>query len=263
MPNHYHLLLQTPRANLSDAVGWFQTNYSVRFNRRHRRSGHLYQGRFKAHLVEADAYARQLVKYIHLNSVRPSDKKKPIPAGRAGALETYPWSSRPAYAGRTQAAPPEWLCLDWLSYFGRTRRVAQTEYRREMAAAFGEVLACQWTELRQGMVLGGESFWNRARQSLEESAGEEEIRWRRRADRDEMLRCIAAWTIREADWHVALWLQVRVGGQRMTELAKEYGYRDGSSVHRVVQRLEQAAQADPVLAAHLKQLADRVSSVKS
>jgi REP element-mobilizing transposase RayT len=57
-----HLLLHTPRVNLSAAVGWFQTTYSVRFNRRHRRSGHLYQGRFKAHLVEADGYARQLVK---------------------------------------------------------------------------------------------------------------------------------------------------------------------------------------------------------
>ena len=54
MSNHYHLLIQTPRANLSAAVGWLQTTYSVRFNRRHRRSGHLYQGRFKAHLVEAD-----------------------------------------------------------------------------------------------------------------------------------------------------------------------------------------------------------------
>ncbi len=55
MPNHYHLLLQTPRANLSAAAGWLQTTYSIRFNRRHRRSGHLFQDRFKAHLVEVAA----------------------------------------------------------------------------------------------------------------------------------------------------------------------------------------------------------------
>ena len=67
--NHYHLLLQTPRANLTGALGWLQATYSIRFNRRHKRSGHLFQGRFKAHLVEADLYARQLVKYIHLNPV--------------------------------------------------------------------------------------------------------------------------------------------------------------------------------------------------
>ena len=54
MSNHYHLLIQTPRANLSAAVGWLQTTYSVRFNRRHRPGGHPYQGRFKAHWVDAD-----------------------------------------------------------------------------------------------------------------------------------------------------------------------------------------------------------------
>jgi REP element-mobilizing transposase RayT len=70
MPNHYHLLLQTPQANLSAAAGWLQTTYSVRFNRRHRRSGHLFQGRFKAQLVEEDAYAAEWIEYIHLNPVR-------------------------------------------------------------------------------------------------------------------------------------------------------------------------------------------------
>ena len=62
MPNHYHLLTQTPRGNLSQAVGWLQATYAARFNRRHRRCGHLFQGRFKAHLVDADAYARPLLR---------------------------------------------------------------------------------------------------------------------------------------------------------------------------------------------------------
>ena len=66
--------------------GWLQTTYSVRFNRRHRRSGHLFQGRFKAHLVEEDAYARELIKYMHLNPVRPKDKRKPIPPELMGEL---------------------------------------------------------------------------------------------------------------------------------------------------------------------------------
>jgi REP element-mobilizing transposase RayT len=87
MPNHYHLLMQTPRANLSAAAGWLQTTYSVRFNRRHRRSGHLFQGRFKAHLVEEDAYARELIKYIHLNPIRPKDKRKPVPVELTGGTQ--------------------------------------------------------------------------------------------------------------------------------------------------------------------------------
>jgi len=70
MPNHYHLVIETPRPYLSQAMGWLQTTYTIRFNRRHRRSGHLFQGRFKAHVVDRDAYARTLVCYVHLDPVR-------------------------------------------------------------------------------------------------------------------------------------------------------------------------------------------------
>ena len=90
-----------------------------------------------------------------------------------------------------------------------------------------------------------------------------EIRWRRRADGDEVSRLVASLVAQEADRRVAIWLRVRVGGQRMTELAKEYRYRDGSGVHRVVHRLEEAAKEDRDLAHRRQQLADRVSSVKS
>ncbi|MSR64594.1 MAG: hypothetical protein EXS18_02305, partial [Verrucomicrobiae bacterium] len=71
MPNHYHLVVATPRGNLSRAIGWLQVTYTVRFNRRHRRSGHLFQGRFKAQLVDGEEYGRELVRYVHLNPVRP------------------------------------------------------------------------------------------------------------------------------------------------------------------------------------------------
>ncbi|MCU0876063.1 MAG: hypothetical protein MUE50_27385 [Pirellulaceae bacterium] len=115
-----------------------------------------------------------------------------------------------------------------------------------------QVIPSPWDDLRHGLVLGGESLWNRARELLDQAEGHEEmIRWRRRADGDEVSRLVAALVAQEADRRVALWLRVRVGGQRMTELAKEYGYRDGSGVHRVVHRL----------AHRLQQLADRVSRV--
>src|SRR5687768_14935552 len=78
MPNHYHLLVETPRGNLSQATGWLQATYTIRFNRRHRRSGHLFQGRFKAHLIERDGYAPTLLRYVHLNPVRAREKKAAI-----------------------------------------------------------------------------------------------------------------------------------------------------------------------------------------
>jgi len=262
MPNHYHLLLQTPRANLSAATGWLQTTYSVRFNRRHRRSGHLFQGRFKAHLVEEDAYARALIQYIHLNPVRPKDKRKAIPPELTNELSAYRWSSHRAYAG-LDGKPPSWLCLDWLSYFGRTRKAARAEYCRQIDQMFGKPVVSPWQELRHGLVLGGEELWEKTRGLIAESQGEEEIRWRRRADADEMSRLIQSLVAGEADRRVAIWLRVRLGGERMTTVAADYGYRDVSGIHRVVQRLEKKAEEDQVLARRLKAIENQVSNVKS
>jgi len=262
MPNHYHLLLQTRRANLSASVGWLQTTYSVRFNRRHRRSGHLFQGRFKAHLVEEDAYAGELIKYIHLNPVRPKNKRKPIPRDLKGKLARYRWSSHRAYAGLDRKPRP-WVCLKWLSYFGRTRKAAQQEYRRQIGQMFGQVVRSPWEDLQHGLVLGGDALWQKVRGLIADAKGDEEIRWRRRADAEETSRIIQSLVAQEADRGVAIWLRVRLGGERMTTVAADYGYRDGSGVHHLVQRLEQKAKHDQALARRLKALAQDVTSIKS
>src|SRR5260221_14047608 len=70
MPNHYHLLVQTPPANLSQAVQWLNVSYSVWFNRRHRRVRPLFQGRFKDILVATDGNHWEVSRYIHLNPIR-------------------------------------------------------------------------------------------------------------------------------------------------------------------------------------------------
>ena len=263
MSNHYHLLMQTPRANLSAAVGWLQTTYSVRFNRRHRRSGHLFQGRFKAHLVEEDAYAQQLIKSIHLNPVRPRDKRRPVPAKLKGELRKYRWSSHLAYAGLGKQAAVPWVCLDWLSYFGHTRKLAQTEYRRPIDQMFGQVISSPWQDLRHGLVLGGESLWRKVHGLVVKSQGDAEICWCRRVDAEETSRVVRSLVAQEADRRVAIWLRVRLGGERMTRVAADYGYRDGSGIHRVLQRLEERAKDDPSLARHLEALTQHVSGVKS
>src|ERR1700747_295652 len=70
MPNHYHLLVQTPQANLSQAVQWLNVSYSVWFNRKHRRGGPLFHGRVKTRLVATDGHHREVSRYIHLNPIR-------------------------------------------------------------------------------------------------------------------------------------------------------------------------------------------------
>jgi len=119
MDNHYHLLAETLEANLARTMRQLNGNYAQQFNRIHRRVGHLFQARYKALLVDRDAYLVELSRYIHVNPVR---------AGIVGCADEYPWSSARAYIG-AHAAPPFLTVAEVLGHFGRTRRRAQPRYR--------------------------------------------------------------------------------------------------------------------------------------
>lgn len=103
MDNHYHLLIETPEANLSLGMRQLNGVYAQRFNRRHGRVGHVLQGRFKAIVVDRDSYLLELCRYVVLN---------PIRAGRVEHIERYAWSSYPATMGLAQC--PAWLKTDWV-----------------------------------------------------------------------------------------------------------------------------------------------------
>jgi putative transposase len=104
MSNHYHLLLETPEANLVAGMKWFQSTYTLRFNRRHRQGGHLFQGRYKAIVVDPEErnYLLSLSDYIHLNPVRAGLLPE------RGKLFDYRWNSYPAYV-KGGALSPWWL----------------------------------------------------------------------------------------------------------------------------------------------------------
>ena len=150
-----------------------------------------------------------------------------------------------------------------MSYFGRTRRVAQAAYRRQIDQMFGQVIRSPWEDLRHGLVLGSDALWDKVRGLVAKAKGDEEIRWRRRADAEESSRVSASLVAQDADRRAAIWLRVRLSGERMTTVAANYGYRDGSGIHRVVQRLEKKAKDDHALARRLKALAEKMSSIKS
>lgn len=108
MSNHYHLLLETPDGNLSHILQYLNGSYTTYFNIKRKRSGHLFQGRFKSILIEADTYAIELSRYIHRN---------PLRAGMVDAPHQYEWSSYRAYIGIS--ARPRWLSTDLiLAQFG-------------------------------------------------------------------------------------------------------------------------------------------------
>jgi len=120
MDNHYHLLVETPLGNLPQIMHHINGAYTTYFNVKRKRSGHLFQGRYKAILVAIDEYAKELSRYIHLNPVRA--KLVEIP-------EKYDWSSYKFYIGKQKS--PKWLYRNFiLSYFGTDISNAQKGYQR-------------------------------------------------------------------------------------------------------------------------------------
>lgn len=112
MDNHFHLIIQTPLANLSAFMQGLQTQYGVYFNRKYRRSGHVFQGPYKAELIEEDRYLLLLSRYVHLNPVQTLSFKDNNLKERVQALRAYPWSS---YRGYTRLEKrTEWLDYDLL-----------------------------------------------------------------------------------------------------------------------------------------------------
>jgi REP element-mobilizing transposase RayT len=97
MPNHFHLLLMTPRPNLNSFMQRFNTAYTVYYNRRHERSGHLYQGRYKAIGVDSDSYLLELSRYLHLNPVRIKENSQLELKEKTRIVSGYPWSSYLGY----------------------------------------------------------------------------------------------------------------------------------------------------------------------
>jgi len=95
MTNHFHLIVKTPRANLQDFMRHFSISYTAYFNKRHGRSGHLYQGRYKAFLIDADSYLLEVSRYLHLNPIHTKQLAISNDEEKREYLRNYLWSSYP------------------------------------------------------------------------------------------------------------------------------------------------------------------------
>ena len=145
MTNHYHLLVETVDPTLSRGMRQLNGVYTQAFNRKHQRVGHVFQGRFKAILVEKEAHLLELSRYVVLNPVR---------AGLVRAAKDWQWSSYRATAGLTDPAP--FLTTDWiLSQFGEDKVKAQKLYRRFVSQGRG---VSPWEELKGQIYLGSDDF---------------------------------------------------------------------------------------------------------
>ena len=154
MDNHYHLLIETPNGNLSRGMRQLNGVYTQRFNSFHGSGGRVFQGRFKAILVEPNGFLLELCRYIVLNPLRLKAVKN---------INRYRWSSYRATAGEIQA--PVWLNTDWvLGHFGRSSSVAQRKYAEYVEA--GANLPSPLTKVASQVLLGNAAFVKKMKQRL-------------------------------------------------------------------------------------------------
>jgi putative transposase len=221
MTNHYHLVVETPDANLSKGMRQLNGVYTQRFNRSHGRVGHVFQGRFKAILVEKDNYLLELARYVVLN---------PLRAKMVRRLEQWRWSSFPATCG--QVAKPDWLQVDFiLSQFAAQRARAIAKY-----VAFvheGARLPSVWSQLQGQVYLGSEAFVKKMQALVDKKPTLTEIP---RAQRRALKRALSDY----ADAHArdeAIALAYLSGQHTMAAIATHFGVHY-TTVSRLVKAYE-------------------------
>jgi REP element-mobilizing transposase RayT len=157
MGNHYHLLAQTELPNLGRWMHWLVTSYTVYFNRRHKRVGHLFQGRYNSIVVEAEGYLLPLSRYIHLNPVRGTRLGQGELTERRARLRAWRWSSYRGYAGlsRTDGMVSEELIFGEL---GGPKATCRQRYRRFMESGLVEPMTSPLEEAKWQAILGSENF---------------------------------------------------------------------------------------------------------
>jgi len=163
MENHFHLIVQTPQANLSEYMRHFLVTYTVRFNRRWNRTGHLFQGRFKSLLVQQDEYLVPLSRYIHLNPITTKRFEKRDPATRERYLLGYRWSSLPGYCWldkRLDMIDHSWLLE---SYFDGDTRSGRAGYRRYVCEGITGEINNPFERVVHQSILGTDVFVDRIR----------------------------------------------------------------------------------------------------
>ncbi len=249
LTNHEHLFLETPEPNLSAGMHLLNGSYTGYYNVRHRRVGHLFQGRFKAHLIEEEGYFTEISRYIHLNPVRARLVSKP---------EQWKWSSYAGYRGSKTA-------LGWVTYdrvlgeFGGLGAEARRRYCRFVEAGIEDPPASPWKKAVGGFLVGSESFAMRVRRLLDGRQADPEVpqvrALRRRPGLDRIVAVVAEhFGCGREEWSsgrrsdalgraAAAYLARCRFGYSLVETAKALGYRGHSGVGTAVARVEAAGKS--------------------
>lgn len=284
MPNHYHLLLMTPLGNLSRFMHQFGTSYTAYFNVRHRRCGALFGGRFKALLVEGDAYLLKLVRYLHLNPVQTKAMKEANLSARLDVLEKYPWSSHRSYGGWERR-------LEWISYAPLQALLGERMGTKNLPAAYRRYvqtgLAHNDQDLEEALkrsrkAVGSEAFcldMEKQYQRLADEYGRGPDIAMRRMEQgihpDRVLRAVAQSYGLDAlsDWqkqkgnHEArdalIWLWTTESGLMGRDIGRRLGHKDGAVVSRRLRILRSLQGENLGLWKTCRRISQELSNVKA
>lgn len=223
MNNHYHLLIETPKANISRGMRHLNGVYTQYFNYRHSRYGHLLQGRFKAILVQKDTHLLELCRYIVLNPVRAGLVKNPV---------QWRWSNYAATTGWIKA--PHFLTTDWtLSQFSGSKNEAQARYGKFVCAGAVE---SPWTEVKGRILLGTDEFVEKLKDFLTKKESAREIPKVERYVNRPSLQDLFNRKGQERD--CAVYEAYARHGYSMSEIARHLGVHY-TTVSRAIRRVEQ------------------------
>ena len=269
MDNHYHLIVELTEPNLSRTGQWLNVSYSVWFNRRHGRSGHLFQGRFKSVVLDPIQWGLELSRYVHLNPVRVGRlglgkaDRQGMRVGASGAADTrtvqeriarlrgYRWSSYRAYVGLGKR--PEWLeCDRVLELVGGKKEERVRHYRAYVEAAVREGLEkSPWEALQDQVLLGGEAFLEELRAHVRGNRREQRGAQRLARSRPKLEEVIAqVEKVKGRPWveirdrygddgrDLVLYVGRRACGLKLGELARAAGMRDYGAVSVAIRRYE-------------------------
>lgn len=273
MSNHFHLLLETPLGNLGEFMRQFNITYTGYFNRRHKRAGHLYQGRYRSILVEKAAYLSILSRYIHLNPVKIKKMDKMPYGEKIKHLTNYDWSSLPGYIKKSRKERYIDYAMVLEEYGGDTGR-ARNAYKQRIYADTREGIETKDKIFSQSM-LGGEEFieWIKAtfikKDHDRECPSLSEIQ--RYRQKDDILRTIEEETgkgIEELSAEkgtlrqMTMELLYRLGGLKGIEIGKIMGV-GYTSVSQERRRLRERLQKDHKIRTSLSQIEMKLSQMKN
>jgi putative transposase len=288
MVNHYHLLIRTPQANASAAIQWLNVSYSVWFNRKRGRVGHVFQGRFTSILIDGEgSWTLNASVYVHLNPVRTMNYGLGKAANRAEGLglvkpgreeltkrlkglRTYRWSSFPAYAGYEKI--PEWLITEELlkraGGLSAYRRYVQTHVNRGIEPEGLEDISGLW-------ILGARKFQDRVKKLVGRVTKEQPSRkWLKRCvDIETIIKLVERnrgekwidFSRKHGDWgrELVLYLARKLSGLTLRQIGEKLGGLDYKTTGKAVQRFESSLANDAAKRKMVKECLNELSFVET